>query len=116
LTITKLEWNELTPDTESYQDVFKQSALTDETVFFLGDTQPRLHYALEQLLHPAATSRFMLAKAPEEEEYLTILAGAVSALQPEEIDVVGGDYQVNGRQLRLPPHKTQKPILPVKTR
>ena len=66
MTITKLEWNELTPDTESYQDVFKQSALTDETVFLLGDTQPRLQYALEQLLHPMATSRFMLAKAPEE--------------------------------------------------
>lgn len=103
MTITKLEWNELTPDTESYQDVFKQSALTDETVFFLGDTQPRLHYALEQLLHPAATSRFMLAKAPEEEEYLTILAGAVSALQSEEIDVVGGDYQVNGATVTLTP-------------
>ncbi|WP_354691120.1 Lon protease family protein [Phytobacter sp. RSE-02] len=103
MTITKLEWNELTPDTESYQDVFKQSALTDETVFFLGDTQPRLHYALEQLLHPAATSRFMLAKAPEEEEYLTILAEAVSALQSEEIDVVGGDYQVNGATVTLTP-------------
>jgi hypothetical protein len=58
--------------------------------------------------------RFMLAKAPEEEEYLTILAGAVSALQPEEIDVVGGDYQVNGATVTLTPRKTQKPILPVK--
>ena len=103
MTITKLEWNELTPDTESYQDVFKQSALTEETVFLLGDTQPRLQYALEQLLHPMATSRFMLAKAPEEDEYLKILAEAVSALQPEEFDVVGGDYQVNGATITLTP-------------
>ena len=103
MTITKLEWNELTPDTESYLDVFKQSALADETAFFLGDTQPRLQYALEQLLHPMATSRFMLAKAPEEEAYLTIIADAVAALQSEESEIVGGDYQVNGATITLTP-------------
>lgn len=101
MTITKLEWNELIPDTDSYQEVFAQSLLTDETTFFLGDTQPRLYYALEQLLHPQAMSRFMLAKAPEEAEYLTIIADATSDLSPERTEIFGGDYQIKGATITL---------------
>jgi Lon-like ATP-dependent protease len=96
LTITKLEWNELIPDTNSHQAIFGQSVLTDETAFFLGDTQPRLQYALEQLLHPSQTSQFMLAKAPEESDYLALLGEAVQDLLPEHPPLVGGDYQVKG--------------------
>ena len=103
MTITKLEWNDLVPDTESHQEIFSQSVLTDETAFFLGDTQPRLQYALEQLLHPSSTSRFMLTKAAEEVEYLTVLANAAQDLLPEQTHVFGGDYQVNGTTVTFTP-------------
>ncbi|WP_437889402.1 AAA family ATPase [Phytobacter sp. V91] len=103
MTITKLEWNELIPDTTSHQEIFAQSVLTDETAFFLGDTQPRLQYALEQLLHPSSASRFMLAKASEEAEYLSLLAEAAQDLLPEQTQFFGGDYQVNGATIAFTP-------------
>ena len=72
----------LCSDTESYQDL-SQPELATEHPFILSDTQPRLHYALEQALSPWATSPFMLLKAPEEAEYLTLLGDAMRQLRPE---------------------------------
>lgn len=100
MTITKLEWNELIPDAESYQEAFEPSVSNDETAF-LADTQPRLFYALEQLLHPQATSPFMLAKAPEERLYLDLIAGALNHLQPQSEALAGGDYLINGDTVTL---------------
>lgn len=96
MTITKLAWNDLVPDTDSYQEVFESPELAHEADFSLADTQPRLHYALEQLLYPLATSRFLLAKAPEEAEYLQLIASATDALLPADRPVCGGQYQVSG--------------------
>ena len=81
MTITKLAWRDLVPDTESYQEIFAQPHVTEENDTLLSDTQPRLQFALEQLLQPRASSPFMLAKAPEELEYLNLLADAARALQ-----------------------------------
>ncbi|PDO88347.1 AAA family ATPase [Kosakonia pseudosacchari] len=103
MTITKLEWNDLVPDTTCYQEVFESSELTRETDFSLADTQPRLQYALEQLLYPQATSRFLLAKAPEEAEYLALIASATEMLIPEARPFSGGQYHVNGSAIRFEP-------------
>jgi Lon-like ATP-dependent protease len=105
LTITKLEWNDLTPETESHQDLFSQAELSEDSALFLGDTQPRLQYALEQFLHPSSDSHFMLVKAPEEAEYLGVLAQALQDLLPETTGVVGGDYQVSGSTVTFEPAK-----------
>lgn len=99
MTITKLAWQDLVPDTDSYQEVFTQSCAPSEEELTLGDTQPRLQYALEQLLHPLASSRFLLAKAPEEVEYLGIIADAVGQLLPEDQPFTGGQYQIAGRSV-----------------
>ncbi|MGK9172738.1 Lon protease family protein [Yokenella regensburgei] len=107
MTITKLEWNELTPETASHQDIFSQADLSDDSVYFLGDTQPRLQYALEQLLHPSSDSRFMLVKAPEEAEYLAVIAGAVQDILPESTQIYGGDYQVSGSSVTFEPARDQ---------
>lgn len=96
MTITKLEWNDLVPDTDSYQDVFESSGQAHEADFSLADTQPRLQYALEQLLHPQATSRFLLAKAPEEAEYLALIASATEEIIPQDRPLAGGGYRING--------------------
>lgn len=56
LTITKLAWRDLVPDSESYQEIFAQPHATDENDTLLSDTQPRLQFALEQLIQPWASS------------------------------------------------------------
>lgn len=103
MTTTKLEWNDLVPDTDSYQDVFESSALASETDFSLADTQPRLHYALEQLLYPRATSRFLLTKAPEEAEYLTLIGETLTSLLPAIHTPSGGQYDITGSTVRFEP-------------
>jgi len=103
LTITKLAWQDLVPDTDSYQEVFTPSDVDLESELSLGDTQPRLQYALEQLLHPSASSRFLLAKAPEEPEYLALIAAAARELQPATSPVVGVEYSVAGRTVSVKP-------------
>ncbi len=105
MTITKLEWNDLIPETESHQDLFSQAELSEDSALFLGDTQPRLQYALEQFLHPSSDSHFMLVKAPEEADYLAVLAQALQDLLPETSEVVGGDYQVSGSTVTFEPAK-----------
>lgn len=103
MTITKLAWQDLVPDTDSYQEVFTPSDVDLESELSLGDTQPRLQYALEQLLHPSASSRFLLAKAPEEPEYLALIAAAARELQPASSPVVGVEYSVAGRTVSVKP-------------
>nr|WP_318382126.1 Lon protease family protein [uncultured Enterobacter sp.] len=103
MTITKLAWHDLVPDTDSYQDVFNQSDVAPENALTLGDTQPRLQYALEQLLHPLASSRFLLAKAPEETEYLGLIADTAGQLLPEEPPLVGGQYLIEGHTVTFNP-------------
>ncbi|MBU0249948.1 Lon protease family protein [Enterobacter hormaechei] len=103
MTITKLAWRDLVPDTESYQELFAQPDLTKEHEFILSDTQPRLHYALEQMSSLWATSPFMLLKAPEEAEYLTLLGDAMRQLQPKTNAVFGGQYHIAGRDVTYEP-------------
>ncbi|WP_442780140.1 AAA family ATPase [Enterobacter cancerogenus] len=103
MTITKLAWRDLVPDTESYQELFAQPDLTKENEFILSDTQPRLHYALEQVLSPWATSPFMLLKAPEEAEYLTLLGDAMRQLRSETNDFFGGHYRIAGQHITFTP-------------
>lgn len=108
MTTTKLEWNDLVPDTDSYQDVFESSALASETDFSLADTQPRLQYALEQLLYPRATSRFLLTKAPEEAEYLTLIGETLASLLPATHTPAGGQYDIIGSIVRFEPSTDPK--------
>ncbi len=95
MTITKLAWRDLVPDTDSYQEIFAQPHLIDENDPLFSDTQPRLQFALEQLLHTRASSSFMLAKAPEESEYLNLIANAARTLQSDAGQLVGGHYEVS---------------------
>jgi Lon-like ATP-dependent protease len=103
LTITKLAWRDLVPDAESYQELFAQPDLAKEHEFILSDTQPRLHYALEQTLSPWATSPFMLLKAPEEAEYLSLLEDATRQLRPDTTAVFGGQYRIAGHNITFGP-------------
>ncbi|POT57876.1 Lon protease [Citrobacter amalonaticus] len=100
MTITKLAWRDLVPDTDSYQEIFAQPHVTDDNDTLLSDTQPRLQFALEQLLQSRVSSPFMLAKAPEEPEYLNLLADAARTLQNDADQLTGGHYEVSGHTIR----------------
>ncbi|MTH46783.1 AAA family ATPase [Intestinirhabdus alba] len=100
MTITKLAWRDLVPDTDRFQEIFAQPYVTDENDDLLSETQPRLRFALEQLLQPAVISPFMLTKAPEEPEYLSLLSDAVRALQHDAGRLTGGRYDVSGSTIR----------------
>lgn len=101
MTITKLAWRDLIPDTESYQEVFAQPHLIDENDPLFSDTQPRLQFALEQLLHARASSSFILAKAPEESDYLNLIADAARTLQSDAGQLMGAHYEISGHTIRL---------------
>ncbi|NDO80426.1 Lon protease [Citrobacter sp. NCU1] len=101
MTITKLAWRDLVPDTDSYQEIFAQPHFTDENDTLLSDTQPRLQFALEQLLQPCASSSFMLAKAPQELEYINLLADAVRTLHTDGGKLAGGHYEISGHHIRF---------------
>jgi Lon-like ATP-dependent protease len=100
LTITKLAWRDLVPDTDSYQEVFAQPHVTDDADTLLSDTQPRLQFALEQLLQHWTTSSFMLVKAPEELEYLNLIAKAARPLHTDAGSLTGGHYDISGHNIR----------------
>jgi len=106
LTINKLAWRDLTPDTESYQDVFAQPDFASEDDALLNGTQDRLLYALEQLLRPQSVSPFMLVKAPEEIEYLHLLAATATQLYPPQGKLTGVQYQVNGSHVTFQPARS----------
>ncbi|HCR0613667.1 TPA: Lon protease family protein [Klebsiella aerogenes] len=103
MTITKLTRNDLAPDTESYQALFTQVNLAETEASLAGDLQPRLFYALEQLLITPAISSFMLVKAPEEPEYLHWVAEAARSLQQSTTALCGVRYQVNGGNVTMSP-------------
>lgn len=100
MTITKLAWRDLVPDTDSYQEVFAQPHVTDDTDTLLSDTQPRLQFALEQLLQHWTTSSFMLVKAPEELEYINLIAQAARPLHSDAGSLTGGHYDISGHTIR----------------
>ncbi|MEL6007532.1 Lon protease family protein [Citrobacter portucalensis] len=100
MTITKLAWRDLVPDTDSYQEVFAQPHVTDDADTLLSDTQPRLQFALEQLLQHWTTSSFMLVKAPEELEYLNLIAKAARPLHTDAGSLTGGHYDISGHTIR----------------
>ncbi|HFZ8995284.1 TPA: AAA family ATPase [Citrobacter freundii] len=108
MTITKLAWRDLVPDTDSYQEIFAQPPITDESDNPIGEIQPRLQFALEQLLQPWASSSFMLAKAPEEPAYLTLISEAIQSAQTDAGQLTGGHYEISGHTVRYRNAKSAK--------
>lgn len=94
MTITKLSRRDIAPDYDAFQTLFADPALTSETDPVLSDTQARLHYALEQFLHPQSISAYALIKAPEEPEFLSLLSGAVTLLRGDAPALTGVRYDV----------------------
>lgn len=101
LTTNRLDWRALVPDTESYQEIFAQPYDTDSAP--LSAVQPRLVYGIEQLNLSVSSSDLMLIKAPEEQEYLDLIAAAVEETRGEAEVLTGGHYLIEGSRVSLRP-------------
>lgn len=86
---------------EPYQALFAQADLSQPAPSLSGDLQPRLFYALEQLLCTPAVSSFMLVKAPEEPEYLQWLTAETRTLHEPTAPLYGVRYDVDGARVTL---------------
>lgn len=104
MTINTLSRRFLAPATEAFQALFAQPDLASENDSLFSELQARLHYALEQFLHPQGVSSFLLVKAPEEKEYLQLLSQTTHALRGDErAALTGVDYQINGGNVTVMP-------------
>jgi len=101
LTNNRLDWQLLLPDSTPYQTIFAtadQLAPVDFSVI-----QPRLENGLSLFCHPNSRQRFMTVKGQESRDYLARLADAVNALLPEADELVGSQYQIDGRNIQVLP-------------
>ncbi|MEZ2603109.1 AAA family ATPase [Kluyvera intermedia] len=104
MTINTLSRRFLAPATEAFQALFAQPELASENETLFSELQARLHYALEQFLHPQGISPFLLVKAPEEKEYLQLLTQTIDTLRDNDGSAVTGvSYQVNGSKVSMTP-------------
>lgn len=108
MTINTLSRRFLAPATEAFQALFAQPDLASENESLFSELQARLHYALEQFLHPQGVSPLLLVKAPEEKDYLQLLTQTTLSLRDnDESALTGVDYQVNGNKITVTPaHST----------
>ena len=94
LTINKLSWRDLVADTDRYQELFTQPQTDIASSFDIQAIQPRLCFGLDQLIHPFASSAFMLVRAPEEKDYLETIAGYLRENSPAAEQLFGGRYVI----------------------
>lgn len=101
LTNNRLEWQSLLPNTAPYEALFATASQLEPVSF--SAIQPRLENGMTLFCHPQSRPRFMLIKAQESTEYLTLIAQAVKELQPDASALFGGDYLVHGHQVSWQP-------------
>lgn len=107
MTINTLSRRFLAPATEAFQALFAQPDLASKNDSLFSELQARLHYALEQFLHPQGVSPFLLVKAPEEKEYLQLLKQTTLSLrESNEAALTGVEYHVNGSKVTLTPARS----------
>lgn len=107
MTINTLSRRFLAPATEAFQALFAQPDLASENESLFSELQARLHYALEQFLHPQGVSPLLLVKAPEEKDYLQLLTQTTLSLRGnDESALTGVDYQVNGSKIKVTPARS----------
>ena len=107
MTINTLSRRFLAPATEAFQALFAQPDLASENESLFSELQARLHYALEQFLHPQGVSPLLLVKAPEEKDYLQLLTQTTLSLRDNDESVLTGvDYQVNGSKITVTPARS----------
>ncbi|WCG84374.1 Lon protease family protein [Pectobacterium sp. A5351] len=101
LTSNRLSWQHLLPNNTPYQTLFTQAAQLAPAEF--SAIQSRLADSLTLFCHPRSPSRFMLLKAQENDEYMALIARALSAIRPDSEAIHGSKYTIEGRHIRVEP-------------
>lgn len=94
LTINRLEWQQLLPNTSDYAEIFQRTyrrePLSIETI------QPRLQKSLATFCHQSPmASPFMVLKAVDSRAYLSLIHESVTRLLPDGGQVIGSRYDIN---------------------
>lgn len=100
MTINRLPWQALVPDTISYQELFAQPLTLDSDSAIFAAVQPRLQYGLSQLVSPAIGD-ILLVKAAETNDSLALIAQQITELFTADGQLYGGRYSANASQITL---------------
>lgn len=94
MTINRLEWQQLLPNTSDYAEIFTRAYPREPLNIEI--TQPRLQKSLATFCHqhPMA-SPFMVIKAVDSRAYLSLIHGAVTRLLPASDQIIGSRYDIN---------------------
>ncbi|MEQ9873678.1 Lon protease family protein [Pectobacterium brasiliense] len=101
LTSNRLSWQHLLPNNTPYQTLFTQAAQLAPAEF--SAIQSRLADSLTLFCHPRSPSRFMMLKAQENDEYMALIARALSAIRPDSGAIHGSKYIIEGLHIRVEP-------------
>ncbi|MGV8924488.1 MAG: AAA family ATPase [Ewingella sp.] len=101
MTNNRLDWQLLLPDTAPYEATFATAAELAPVDFAV--IQPRLENGLTLFCHPLSRPRFMTIKAQESREYLSRITDVVKQILPEQQEIVGSRYIIDGNQITLEP-------------
>ncbi len=95
----KLNWKFLLPNVTPYQAVFNAASRLSPSSF--SKIQPRLKSSLESFCHPKSSIQFMILKAEETQEYLSLIAHEVKKLLPKNNVVKGSHYIICGNKINI---------------
>jgi len=101
LTNNRLDWQLLLPDTAPYEAIFATAAELAPVDF--AAIQPRLENGLTLFCHPLSRPRFMTIKALESREYLSRITDVVKQILPDQQEVIGSRYLIDGSKITLEP-------------
>ncbi|WP_170324299.1 AAA family ATPase [Budvicia diplopodorum] len=93
MTINRLEWQQLLPNTFDYAEIFERDYRREP--LDIETTQPRLQKSLTKFCsqHPMA-SPFMIVKAVDSRAYLSLIHESVTRLLPARTDIIGSRYDI----------------------
>ncbi|MBK5144720.1 Lon protease family protein [Budviciaceae bacterium BWR-B9] len=94
MTINRLEWQQLLPNTAACTGLFEREYRREP--LNIAITQPRLQKSLHTFCHQHATaSPFMLIKAVDSRAYLSLIHDTVKNIQPTGSEIFGSRYEIN---------------------
>lgn len=101
MATNQLNWQQLLPNLETYKTQFQQAEFSDPLTTM--ELQARLDAALTLFTRRHSEDRFMLLKAQDSYEYLSLIAESVNQKKPEDLSVRGARYHITDNQITYHP-------------
>lgn len=97
LTHQHLKWQSLLPNMVPYEELFLRAS--DLAPISFEDVQPRLSNALALFCRPQSQERFMIIKAQEHDQYLSLISQVVQKQYTEPLKCSSGRYAVEDNEI-----------------